>query len=79
LALRFEQEASALQEKSEQHRAAAVSYEAMSYAGMQRGSALYRNMMMEHCRRLVDNYRAGAEDNRALSNLHREMATQIRP
>ena len=36
LALRFEQEANALQEQSKQHRAAIVSYEAMSYAGMQR-------------------------------------------
>jgi len=75
LARHYEQEADALQARSEQHLAMAGSYKRLRQARR----PLNPQKAAKHCRRLAENYRASAEENRALAKLHRKIAQELAP
>lgn len=74
LARHDEQEADALQARSEQHLAMAGSYQRSRPARRP-----YPQGAAKHCQRLAENYRASAEENRALAQLHRKIAQELAP
>lgn len=70
IAAKYEEEAKALQAKADEHAAMAKSYKALETAGG-KGPKL-----AEHCDSLTAKYKAAAEDNLTLAQMHRDMAAQ---
>ena len=52
---------------------------AESYEGFKPARPLKPQGAAKHCRRLAENYRASAEENRALAKLHRKIAQELAP
>lgn len=72
LAHYFEQEAKALQAKADRHEKLAEAFEkGGSYEKV-------KGFMLQHCNAMIRNYRAAAEDNLALANMHRQLAAEAR-